>query len=286
MRNLLVTGANGQLGRSFQKIQQAYPQHVFFFTDIPEMDITDRNQVDAFIKKNQIQILVNCAAYTAVDKAEKEPELADKINYRGVEILAEVARKNEIPLVHVSTDYVFDGETCHPLKETDDVNPIGIYGKTKWEGEQAIQKIGCNAVVVRTAWLYSEFGGNFVKTMLRLGCEKESISVVYDQVGTPTYAADLAKAILKIIEKGIYGYSVYHFSNEGAISWYDFAKEIIALSGMHTKVLAIESHQFPSSVKRPAYSVLSKDKVKAIGVQVPYWKDSLQHCLTQISPEK
>lgn len=277
--NVLVTGANGQLGRSIQKISAEQPQHVFFFTDVPELDITDYEQIDTFVKKNSIGALVNSAAYTAVDKAETEKELADRINHLGTKVLGEVARDNGIPLVHISTDYVFCGEGCHPLKETDPTDPSGVYGSTKLLGEKALESVGCDVAIIRTAWLYSEFGGNFVKTMMRLSAERDEINVVYDQVGSPTYATDLARAMMVVLNAGIRGFNLYHFSNEGVISWYDFTKAIFEETGAKTKVNPIESDKYPSPTKRPAYSVLAKDKIKSMGVKVPYWKDSLKECL-------
>lgn len=277
--NVLVTGANGQLGRSIQKISAEQPQHVFFFTDVPELDITDYEQIDTFVKKNSIGALVNSAAYTAVDKAETEKELADRINHLGTKVLGEVARDNGIPLVHISTDYVFCGEGCHPLKETDPTDPSGVYGLTKLFGEKALESVGCDVAIIRTAWLYSEFGGNFVKTMMRLSAERDEINVVYDQVGSPTYATDLARAMMVVLNAGIRGFNLYHFSNEGVISWYDFTKAIFEETGAKTKVNPIESDKYPSPTKRPAYSVLAKDKIKSMGVKVPYWKDSLKECL-------
>lgn len=277
--NVLVTGANGQLGRSMRKTCAEQQQHRFFFTDVPDLDITDHGQIDAFVRKNAIEALVNCAAYTAVDKAETEKDLADKINHHGTRVLGEVARDNGIPLVHISTDYVFCGEGCHPLKETDPTAPTGVYGSTKLSGEKALESVGCDVAIIRTAWLYSEFGGNFVKTMLRLASERDEINVVYDQVGSPTYATDLARAAMAVLNAGIHGFNIYHFSNEGAVSWYDFTKAIFEETGAKTKVNPIESDKYPSPTKRPAYSVLAKDKIKSLGVEVPYWKDSLKECL-------
>ena len=277
--NILVTGANGQLGRSIQKISVEHPQHKFFFTDVPELDITNYEQLNTYVKENAIEAMLNSAAYTAVDKAETEKDLADKINHLGTRVLGEVARDNKVPLVHISTDYVFCGEGCHPLKETDPTAPTGVYGSTKLCGEKALESVGCDVAVIRTAWLYSEFGGNFVKTMLRLASERDEINVVYDQVGSPTYATDLARAIMKVLNAGIKGFNLYHFSNEGVISWYDFTKAIFEETGATTKINPIESDKYPSPVKRPAYSVLAKDKIKELGVDVPYWKDSLKECL-------
>lgn len=283
---ILVTGANGQLGRSVRKISGEYPQHTFFFTDMPEMDITDIGQIEAFVMQNGVQAVVNCAAYTAVDRAETEPELAEKINYLGTKVLGEVAKTNSIPLIHISTDYVFCGEGCHPLKETDPTAPTGVYGKTKLNGEKALESMGCDVAIIRTAWLYSEFGGNFVKTMLRVAAERDSLNVVYDQVGSPTYATDLAHALMTVLGNGVHGFNIYHFSNEGAISWYDFAKAIFEESGIDIAVNAIESDKYPSPTKRPAYSVLSKEKIKQTGATVPYWRDSLKECIRLLKSNK
>lgn len=283
---ILVTGANGQLGRSMRKISGEYPQHEFLFTDMPEMDITEKAGIEVFVRENGVQAIVNCAAYTAVDRAETETALAEKINVLGTKVLGEVAKMFSIPLIHVSTDYVFCGEGCHPLKETDATAPTGVYGKTKLEGEKALESTGCDVAIIRTAWLYSEFGGNFVKTMLRLAGERDALNVVYDQVGSPTYATDLARALMTVLNNGVHGFNIYHFSNEGAISWYDFAKAIFEESGDEISVSPIESDKYPSPTKRPAYSVLSKEKIKEAGVLVPYWKDSLKECLKILKSSK
>lgn len=283
---ILVTGANGQLGRSMRKKSGEYPQHEFLFTDMPEMDITEKTGIEAFVLENGVQAIVNCAAYTAVDRAETEPKQAEKINVLGTKVLGEVAKMFSIPLIHISTDYVFCGEGCHPLKETDATAPTGVYGRTKLEGEKALESTGCDAAIIRTAWLYSEFGGNFVKTMLRLAGERDALNVVYDQVGSPTYATDLARALMTVLNNGVHGLSIYHFSNEGAISWYDFAKAIFEESGDKISVSPIESDKYPSPTKRPAYSVLSKEKIKEVGVTVPYWKDSLKECIRLLKSSK
>lgn len=283
---ILVTGANGQLGRSMRKISGDYPQHEFLFTDMPEMDITEKAGIEVFVRENGVQAIVNCAAYTAVDRAETETVLAEKINVLGTKVLGEVAKMFSIPLIHISTDYVFCGEGCHPLKETDATAPTGVYGKTKLEGEKTLESTGCDAAIIRTAWLYSEFGGNFVKTMLRLAGERNALNVVYDQVGSPTYATDLARALMTVLNNGVHGLSIYHFSNEGAISWYDFAKAIFEESGDKISVSPIESNKYPSPTKRPAYSVLSKEKIKDAGVTVPYWKDSLKECIRLLKSSK
>ncbi|MBR4841024.1 MAG: dTDP-4-dehydrorhamnose reductase [Paludibacteraceae bacterium] len=276
--NILVTGANGQLGNSIRKISGSYPNN-YFFTDMPEVDITNLPLLENLMKEKQIDAIINCAAYTAVDKAEDDVELATKINVDGPRNLAIAAKNAHAKLVHVSTDYVFDGKRNLPLKETDATAPIGVYGRTKLAGEEVVKEVGCDAVVVRTAWLYSEFGGNFVKTMLRLGRERSEMGVVYDQVGTPTYATDLAVALMELLTKGFSGFSLYHYSNEGVISWYDFAKTIFDLSGIKIKLNALESSEYPSKAERPAFSVLNKKKIREAGIKVPYWRDSLIECL-------
>ncbi len=278
--NILVTGGNGQLGNSIQKISAKYPEHKFIFTDVPEVDITDLNLLRNLVKKESIGAIINCAAFTAVDKAESCEELAGKINIDGPKNLAIAAHEVGAKLVHISTDYVFGGKNCLPLKESDETAPIGVYGKTKRQGEIEVEKSGCDAIVIRTAWLYSEYGNNFVKTMLRLGKERESLNVVYDQIGTPTYATDLACAIMTLLNKGIKGFETYHFSNEGVISWFDFTKAIFEIAGYNTKVGAIESFEYPTAAERPAYSVLNKRKIREAGVSVPYWKDSLKECMS------
>lgn len=278
--NILVTGGNGQLGNSIQKISAKYPEHKFIFTDVPEVDITDLNLLRNLVKKESIGAIINCAAFTAVDKAESCEELAGKINIDGPKNLAIAAHEVGAKLVHISTDYVFGGKNCLPLKESDETAPIGVYGKTKRQGEIEVEKSGCDAIVIRTAWLYSEYGNNFVKTMLRLGKERESLNVVYDQIGTPTYATDLAYAIMTLLNKGIKGFETYHFSNEGVISWFDFTKAIFEIAGYNTKVGAIESFEYPTAAERPAYSVLNKRKIREAGVSVPYWKDSLKECMS------
>jgi dTDP-4-dehydrorhamnose reductase len=277
--NILVTGANGQLGNSIQKISKEYPSNNFFFTDMPEVDITNLELLENLMKENIINAIINCAAYTAVDKAEDNEAIAAKINVDGPRNLAIAAKNANAKLVHVSTDYVFNGKNNLPLKETDTTDPIGAYGRTKRAGEVAVEEVGGDSIVIRTAWLYSEFGGNFVKTMLRLGKEKTEMGVVYDQIGTPTYATDLAYAIMDLLTKGFSGFTLYHFSNEGVISWYDFAKTIFDLSGINIKLNALESSEYPSKAERPAYIVLNKKKIKLAGVNVPYWRDSLIQCL-------
>lgn len=283
--NILVTGANGQLGNSVRKIAGNYPQHKFIYTDMPEVDITNLPLLEDLVKKESVGAIINCAAFTAVDKAESCEELAAKINVDGPKNLALAAKSVGAKLVHISTDYVFDGKSSLPLKETDATQPIGVYGRTKRQGEIEVEKSGCDAIVIRTAWLYSEYGNNFVKTMLRLGKERESLNVVYDQIGTPTYATDLAFAIMTLLEKGFKGFDTYHFSNEGVISWFDFTKAIFEIADLGTKVSAIESFEYPTAAERPAYSVLNKRKIKAAGVSVPYWKESLKTCISLLEKQ-
>ncbi len=281
--NILVTGGNGQLGNSIKKISSDYPQHTFFFTDVPEVDITNLELLDRLMEEKSVDAIINCAAYTAVDKAESDVILAESINVAGPKNLAEAAKKRGAKLIHVSTDYVFNGTANEPLKEEAQTDPIGVYGRTKLAGEQAVKDSGCDALVIRTAWLYSEFGNNFVKTMLRLGREREQLGVVFDQVGTPTYAPDLAVAIMTLLDKGFTGFDLYHFSNEGVISWYDFTKAIFRLENINITLNPIESCEYPTPAKRPAYSVLNKKKIKAAGVSVPYWEDSLRVCLKELA---
>lgn len=283
--NILVTGANGQLGNEMRLLSPKSKNN-YYFTDVAELDITNKKAVQDFVADNKIDIIINCAAYTAVEKAEDEPERADLINNIAVRNLAEVAMSQNAVLVHVSTDYVFGGQGNLPFIESDKVNPLGVYGKTKLAGELAIEETGCKALIFRTAWLYSSFGNNFVKTMVKLTSEKESIKVVYDQVGSPTYAGDLAKVIFEIVEeeKYLWKEGIYHFTNEGVISWYDFAIEIAKQAGnTKCKIYPCRSEEFPTKVKRPAYSVLDKAKIKkTFDIEIPYWKDSLTACMRKL----
>ncbi len=281
-KNILVTGGRGQLGLSLRKIAAEYPQYGFLFTDLPEGDITDKTAVEDLVEKERITLIVNCAAYTAVDRAESDESTARKINALGPAVLAEIAREKGIKLVHISTDYVFPGTGNAPLKETDSPHPASVYGRTKLEGEKAIETSGCEAVIIRTGWLYSEFGNNFVKTMLRGGSEREEVNVVYDQTGTPTYATDLARAIMTLVQNGVKGFDIYHYADEGAVSWYDFARAIFDIYGMNVTVNAIETKDYPCAAARPGYSVLSKEKIKAAGARVPYWRDSLERCIAAL----
>lgn len=283
--NILVTGANGQLGNEMRIVSQgSYDSYIF--TDVDELDITNRDAMMDFVRDNNIKVVVNCAAYTNVDKAEDDEKTAELINAQAVEYLASACKANHAMLIHISTDYVFGGnEGNTPRKETEPVNPTGAYGRTKLHGEQAIRKVGCNYLIIRTAWLYSEFGNNFVKTMRKLTAERDKLNVVFDQVGTPTYAFDLASVIFKIIEERRYDeiQDVYHFSNEGVISWYDFAKEICELSGNECDIQPCHSDEFPSKVKRPSYSVLDKTKIKnSLNITIPHWKESLKKCIIKL----
>ena len=277
-KKILVTGANGQLGSEL-RVLSVNSNHEFLFTDVAELDITNREAVDNYVSEHGTDIIVNCAAYTNVDKAEDDTEMADNINHLAVKNLAEVSAKYKLILIHISTDYVFDGSKNTPYLETDPTAPLGVYGRTKLAGEKAVTDSGCDYLIIRTSWLYSSFGNNFVKTMRRLTAEKDSLKVVFDQVGTPTYAADLASAILEIIETGKYksNSGIYHFSNEGVCSWYDFAIEIRNLSGNLCDIQPCHSDEFPSKVKRPNFSVLDKTKIKeTFGLKIPYWKVSLR----------
>ena len=284
-KRILVTGANGQLGSEMRKLGAVSPNE-YIFTDVAELDITDKAAVMAFAEQTKIDVIVNCAAYTNVDKAEDDEATAELINATAVRNLAEAAKAQDATLFHVSTDYVFGAEGNTPRSEDMPTNPLGVYGTTKLHGEQAIQEVGAKAIIIRTAWLYSEFGNNFLKTMLRLTAEKESLNVVFDQVGTPTYAGDLALVIFSIIEGNIYigNEGTYHFSNEGVCSWYDFATEIAIAAGHDgCNIQPCHSSEFPSKVTRPPYSVLDKTKIKqTFGVDIPHWRDSMLYCLERL----
>ena len=281
--NILITGCNGQLGNEIQLLQAQYAQHTWLNTDVNELDITDKAAIERFVEANEIDGIVNCAAYTAVDKAESDPQLARKLNANAPAFLAEAVAKRGGWMVQVSTDYVFNGTKHTPYVETDEPCPNSVYGQTKLEGEQAVSKLCTNAMIVRTAWLYSEFGNNFVKTMIRLGREREQLGVIFDQVGTPTYAHDLATAIMTAIDKGIKP-GVYHFSNEGVTSWYDFTKSIHRLAGINTcQVSPLHTAEYPTPACRPAYSVLDKTKIKdAYGIEIPHWEESLAKCIAKL----
>lgn len=293
MSSILVTGANGQLGNAMRRVAVAKERQdivagkpTYFFTDVAELDITDAAAVRRFVREHRIEVIVNCAAYTNVDKAEEEGATAMLLNGHAVRNLAQACKETGAVLMHISTDYVFQGDKNLPCREEEPVNPLGVYGQTKLAGERAILESGCNYLIFRTAWLYSPWGNNFVKTMLRLTGERELLNVVFDQVGTPTHAEDLAELLVGIIEQQQYSgkNGIYHYSNEGVCSWYDFAVEIARLGGhAGCKIAPCHSNEFPSKVKRPAFSVLDKTKVKRdFGVEIPHWRTSLEKCLKEM----
>jgi len=332
MTNVLVTGSNGQLGSEIRslieselKSGEAKATHpnttlgfaaltalsgTYFFTDRKSLDITNKEAIKNFLEENNINTIINCAAYTAVDKAESDELNADAINHLSVKHLAELAKEKNIQLIHISTDYVFNGTNYKPYTEEDTTNPNGVYGATKLAGEKALQEINPkNSIIIRTSWVYSSFGNNFVKTMLRLGREKEELGVIFDQVGTPTYARDLAKAILEILPKlgetkvthpesalgcvalatpsDVKEVAIYNYSNEGVLSWYDFAKEIMRMVKLDCQVNPIETIDYPTPAKRPHYSLLNKSKIKEdFSIIIPYWKDSLDECLKTLGERK
>lgn len=281
--NILVTGCNGQLGNEIQLLEKENPQHCFFNTDVEELDITDQLAVEQFVAQNKIEGIINCAAYTAVDKAESNKELCTSLNTVAPAYLAAAIDKRNGWMIHISTDYVFDGTKHTPYVEDDTPCPNSVYGSTKLAGELGVRKFCKKAMIIRTAWLYSTFGNNFVKTMIRLGKEKEQLGVIFDQIGTPTYARDLAVVIMTAINKGIKP-DVYHFSNEGVISWYDFTKAIHRIAGINTcHVKPLHTTEYPTPASRPAYSVLDKTKLKnAYGIEIPYWEESLAECIKKL----
>ena len=285
---VLITGSNGQLGSEIRDLAAKYKKLDFVFKDISGLDICNFNLLKSFITDNNISAVINCAAYTAVDKAEEDTIIAKKINYQGVLNIVNALQTVNGKLIHISTDYIFDGNHFLPYKESDPVSPIGVYGETRRAGELAVINSGLDAIVIRTSWLYSVYGKNFVKTMLRLGKEKENLGVIFDQVGTPTYARDLAKTCLDILSGNISeniskNGNLYHYSNEGVISWYDFAISIMELGGVNCKVKPIQTKDYPTLAKRPQYSVLNKYKIKTdFKIQIPYWKDSLKDCIEKI----
>jgi len=288
MQNILVTGANGQLGQAIKLIAGNYPAFNFIYTDYQELDITNASAIAEFFSQQTIHACINCAAYTAVDKAEAEEEKAFQLNFEAALNLAEACLQHSAQLVHISTDYVFDGRYYRPYSESDEASPQSIYGASKLRGEAAALGANPDTVVIRTSWLYSQFGVNFVKRMKELMQERPSLNVVFDQVGSPTYAVDLAQVILQVLvhrqdnpEAAVGG--VYHYSNEGVTSWYDFAVTIKELTGSACEVSPITSDQYPTPAQRPAYSVLNKQKIReTFGIKIPYWRDSLQQCLKQL----
>ncbi|MDC0296165.1 dTDP-4-dehydrorhamnose reductase [Akkermansiaceae bacterium] len=284
MDKILVTGANGQLGSEIKAIADSFPKDKFFFTDLGELNICQHKAVELFVNRHKINIIINCAAYTAVDKAEGEFDLANKINHLAVKNFARIAKMRNIKMVHISTDYVFDGQNHQPYLENDKPNPQSVYGKTKLDGEIAVQAVNpANTIIIRTSWVYSNFGANFVKTMLKLSETKNEISVITDQIGSPTNASDLAKSILTILpyvsNKNV---EIYNYSNEGICSWYDFAIAIFDISKINIKVEPILSAQFHTAAKRPLFSVLNKTKIKdRYPIKIPYWRSSLIKNLRQ-----
>lgn len=290
---MLVTGSSGQVGSELKNLIQnlkfEMQNYDFYFTDRSELDITSVDTLKSYVRTESINIIINCAAYTAVDKAEDDEVNADKINHLAVKNLAKISKENNIQLIHVSTDYVFDGENFKPYTEDDITKPNGVYGRTKLDGENAMREISPqNSLIIRTSWVYSSFGTNFVKTMLRLGKERDSLGVIYDQVGTPTYAKDLAKTILDILPKiNNTKVSIYNYSNEGVLSWYDFSKEIMKMAKINCVINPIETYQYPTPAKRPNYSLLNKAKIKnEFNISIPFWKDSLDKCLRVLGERK
>ena len=289
MKNILVTGSYGQLGNEIRILTENEKDFKMFLTDVDTLDICDYEAVENFVSDNKIDMILNCAAYTAVDKAEDNEEICRKVNALAPFNLAKAAAKYNAGFIHISTDYVFDGTSCVPYTEDMPATGLSVYGKTKREGELKIVETLSSAVIIRTAWLYSEFGNNFVKTMIKLGKERETLNVVFDQVGTPTYALDLAKAMITAAKKmfsdgNIYG-GIYHFTNEGVCSWYDFTLKIHELSGITTcKVSPIESKDYPAKAPRPSFSVLNKAKIKkTFGIEIPHWEQSLKQCLFKLA---
>ena len=282
--NILITGCNGQLGNEMQLLQVEKKEHRWFNTDVAELDITNREAIKLFVEENAIDGIVNCAAFTAVDKAESNEEFCQKLNAEAPAFLAEAIEARKGWMVQVSTDYVFDGTAHTPYTENDDTCPTSVYGKTKLVGEFNVLKLCKRSMVIRTAWLYSTFGNNFVKTMIRLGRERETLGVVFDQIGSPTYARDLALAIMTAIERGIEP-GIYHFTNEGVASWYDFTKAIHRIAGITTcKVSPIHTADYPTPATRPAYSVLDKTKIKqTYKLDIPYWETSLKECIGKLA---
>lgn len=286
-KNILITGSNGQLGNEIKRVSVSHEDNFkFFFTDVNELDITNREAVESYLKENNIKYIVNCAAYTAVDKAEDDVELCYKINRDAVANLGIAAANNGAKVIHVSTDYVFDGTASNPYQETDATNPQSVYGKSKQEGEEILLETCPQSIIIRTAWLYSIFGNNFVKTMMKYGKERDELNVVADQTGTPTNAADLARTIIKMLdfsEAQRFEAGIYHFSNEGVTSWYDFTIAIHKSAGISCKVNPITTEQYPTKAKRPQYSVLDKAKIKSVfNLSIPNWEDSLNICITEL----
>jgi dTDP-4-dehydrorhamnose reductase len=280
MEKVLVTGSYGQLGTELNFLSSLLETHSFTFVDRDDLDITDETAVGAFFLKNQYNVLINCAAYTAVDKAESEKEIAFKINADGAGVLAKICLQHNCKFVHISTDFIFDGTNSFPIKESEKPKPLSVYGASKLAGEELAFAANPETLLIRTSWVYSSFGNNFVKTILKLCKERETLNIIFDQIGTPTYARDLAAAILIIIQQDEWKPGVYNYSNEGVASWYDFAIAIRDIAKLKTKINPIETHEYPTPAIRPKYSVLNKTKIKnTFGLQIPYWRDSLMQCI-------
>ncbi len=286
MIEVIVTGGNGQLASCIRNAARHMDEYKFIYVDLEDLDITDKVAVDKFFEINKPAWCINCAAYTAVDKAESEKDLAEKVNVNGAKYLAQASKTHHSKFIQISTDFVFDGANGSIYRETDETNPLSVYGKTKLAGEYISSNEVNEHFVIRTSWLYSEYGNNFLKTMLRLGAERDELKVVSDQIGTPTYAGDLAQLIAKLITQDSQAYGTYHYSNEGVASWYDFAKAIMVESQTACKVLPIKTEAYPTPAMRPAFSVMDKSKVKeALQIEIPYWRDSLKECLKNLKNE-
>ena len=291
-KRIVVTGANGQLGSEIRELSSYFPDDVFTFITRQDLDLSDASAIQVWFENKDFDVIINCAAYTAVDKAETEVDLATAINATAVKILAQIAKQKAISLLHISTDYVFAGDSCAPYRETDATNPQGVYGQSKLDGELAMLAINLDrSLIIRTSWVYSRFGNNFVKTMIRLGKDRKELNVIYDQVGTPTSAKDLALVLLMIIQspqlEAQQGTEIFHYSNEGVCSWYDFAIAIFKAAPIRCKVNPIETKDYPTPAKRPHYSLLNKAKIKnTFNLSIPYWRDSLPECLEHIKYSK
>lgn len=282
---ILITGSNGQLGNEIRELADKYPLYEFIYTDINELDITDKDSVNKFFEFHNPDIVINCAAYTAVDKAETDASTAFLVNATAPDNLARASADYGAFMVQISTDYVFDGKNFQPYVETDQINPVSVYAKSKAAGEVAVKQAGGKAIIIRTSWLYSAFGNNFIKTMIKYGKERDSLNVVFDQIGTPTYAHDLARTILDILPLAMLadGIEVYHYSNEGIASWYDFAIAIHQMAGISCKIYPIPTKEYPLPAERPFYSVLDKSKIKKkFNIEIPYWRDSVEKCIERL----
>lgn len=293
LKKILVTGSNGQLGQSLNAIVNQHPNYQFTFAHRADLDLSDAQNISDFFQNKSFDLIINCAAHTAVDTAESEPELANQLNHLAVKQLAEIAQQNNMKLIHISTDYVFNGRQYRPYIESDQVDPQSVYGLSKLKGEQALLAALPNkGLIIRTSWVYSEYGNNFVKTMIKLGQSRDNLNVIFDQVGTPTYAHDLATAIMAIVSSDSFNQDTFtsdivHYSNEGVCSWYDFAKTIFEQFGITCDVSPIETKDYPTPATRPHYSLLNKAKIKdKYAIVIPYWKDALVQCLTTLQQQE